>query len=206
MHYLKTLVNDCLVIYPDRHSDDRGAFFELYNEHRYIERFIGLRDLSNPKMDNIATNILECRWLQTNCSVSNRNVVRGIHLASYAKLVTCVLGRVWDVVVDLRVMSPTYLKWFAIDLAHDRNAEPTQIYVPPGCGHGFFSYEDISVVVYQQTGQYDPVNEKCINWRDPTLKIEWPEAPEYILSQKDNEAPYLHNVALAHPIDTTKVF
>ena len=188
MDYKQTEIADCIIIYPKRFPDERGVFFELYNDHRYLENFIHMRDGPGNPLGSI---LIQSKWRQTNCSVSNRHVVRGIHVTPFAKLVTCVLGHVWDVVVDMRKESPTYLKWVGIDLAHDKDVEPTQVYVPPGCGHGFFAYEEGSVLIYQQNGTYDPYVETTIHWRDPTLAIAWPDAEDYIVSRKDELGEYV---------------
>ena len=190
MKYDKTKINDCLVIHLDLYRDKRGMFYESYNHLRYLKTFINTdggpawEGPGNP----IGEQIVQSSWRQTNCSISHKGVVRGIHIAPFAKLVTCVSGYVWDVVVDMRKDSPTYLTWIGVDLMSDY---PKQVYVPPGCGHGFMSFENGSVVTYSQTGLYDPKLETSVNWRDKKLNIYWPRDYDYILSPKDEEAPFI---------------
>jgi len=115
-----------------------------------------------------------------------KNVVRGIHCSPYSKLVTCIKGRIWDVVVDLRKGSPTYLKWRGKELS------PTQqLYIPPRCGHAFISLDEDNIVMYFQGGTWNPKFEMDTNYLDPQINIKWPKAEQYILSDKDRNAPFL---------------
>jgi dTDP-4-dehydrorhamnose 3,5-epimerase len=170
MKFIPTAVEDCVVVRMDRHPDDRGYFQELYEEDKYQHGGI---------LDKV-----EQRWQQVNWSVSKKNVLRGIHCAEYAKLVTCISGRIWDLVVDLRPKSPTFLKHIGVELHPD---EPTQVYVPPGCGHGFVSLEDNSNVVYMQSGRYAKQGELTVMYNEPNLKIEWP-GENHIISVRDAQA------------------
>lgn len=166
----RTNIKDCYVINIKQHVDERGFFTELSNEDTY-------------------STLPLYKFLQTNCSVSSTGVVRGMHIAPFAKLVTCIQGRIFDVAVDMRKESPSYLNVATKELLPLEN----QMYVPSHCAHGFYAFED-SVVVYQQTGTYNPKIEKSINWRDPQLNIPWPEGEEYIVSEKDATAPFLKSL------------
>lgn len=147
------------VLKPEIFYDSRGSFQEIYNESK-----------SQPY-----------QWKQVNCSVSAANVVRGIHRSPYAKLCTCLSGRIWDVVVDLRITSPTYKQWDAAWL------EPgMQIFIPAHCGHGFLSVEDNSRLLYLQDDVYIPDLEEQVHWQNPEINITWPEREFYILSEKDS--------------------
>lgn len=170
MHCEKTKIKDCMVIKPEPHKDDRGVFFELYNARLYLD-------------------CIPNEWRQMNCSVSHEGVMRGIHIVPFAKLISCLHGYVIDVVVDMRKDSPSYLQWIFVDLMG--SDYPTQVYVPPGCGHGFLSVKDNSVITYMQTGCYNPEVESSVNWRDPKIGIKWPQGYKYILSPKDEAAPFL---------------
>lgn len=172
MEIAKTDIKDCVLIQPKHYGDNRGMNVELYNATRYKEAGI------------------DHNWTQSNCSRSNSKVIRGIHVVPFAKLVTCMSGCVYDVVVDTRPDSPTYLKWLGFLL---RPEEMMQVYVPPGCGHGFYSFAQGSVVVYLQSQEYDPKLEKTIIWNDPTIGIEWPKSDNYILSTKDQQAQGIKN-------------
>jgi len=163
MKFIPTDVEHCTVVMMDRYYDNRGFFQELYEQDKYTH---GIELLN---------------WQQTNWSVSNKNVLRGIHVANYAKLVTCVSGKVWDLVVDLRTNSPTFLKHVGVELTPD---EPKQIYVPPGCGHGFVSLEDNSSVVYMQTGRFAKEGELTVMYNEPNLNIQWP-GENHTISERD---------------------
>lgn len=162
--FLETGIIDCFLIHPKRMNDDRGFFQETFEEKKY-------GSLSN------------IRWAQSNWSRSKKNVLRGIHCAKYAKLVNCVRGRIWDVVVDLRSKSPTYKKVFSIEISEE-NA--LQVYVPEGCGHGFLSLEDNSSLFYLQTGLFALYGEET--YRYDSFGIDWPCFGKYILSSRDQEA------------------
>ncbi|MBM7786973.1 dTDP-4-dehydrorhamnose 3,5-epimerase [Tenggerimyces flavus] len=126
---------------------------------------------------------------QANCSVSARGVVRGLHYAdvppSQAKLVTCVRGAVLDVVVDLRVGSPTYRRWEFVEL---NEATRRSVYVGEGLGHGFVSLTDDATVIYLCSSPYTPEREHAVSPFDPDLAIPWPREVEPILSDKDAAA------------------
>jgi dTDP-4-dehydrorhamnose 3,5-epimerase len=174
MKILPTPIAGCHVIHMDRYPDSRGSFVELFNERRYQES-----ELAGP-------------WKQLNCSHSRKNVVRGIHIVPFAKLVTCVKGRVFDVVVDMRPSSATYLRWFGEYLSEE-NA--VQVHVPSHCGHAFMAVEPDSIVVYAQDAEYDPAAETSVHWRDETIGIAWPDADEYLVSAKDQAAPRVQGPA-----------
>jgi len=166
-----TTVNGCLVVECDRHTDHRGFFQELYHdEHSF--------DMALQERPGVPRHY----WAQACWSKSDKNVLRGLHRADYAKLVTCVSGRIFDVIVDLRSGSPTFKKWVGVEL--DGN-NPTQVYVPANCGHGFLALEDGSSVVYLQSGIWRG-RDVNIRYDDPDLAIAWPEA-EYIISEKDRQ-------------------
>ena len=129
--------------------------------------------------------------MQANCSVSARGIVRGIHFADVppgqAKYVTCVSGRVLDVIVDIRVGSPTFGSWTSVVLdSQSRRA----VYLAEGLGHGFASLQDESTVVYLWSEGYDPRREREIHPLDPALGIDW-QIEEPQLSAKDAAAPTL---------------
>ena len=148
----------------DRHVDKRGFFEELYSQ----------KAISN----------FECK--QINCSVSQANIIRGLHITPFAKLVHCVQGSIFDVVADLRVDSPTYLKWFGIELTCDNRLS---LYIPPNCAHGFMAKQDNTIVVYAQTDVYNSKVEKSVFFADPKLNISWPFSKHLTISKKDFMAP-----------------
>ena len=167
-------------ITPVQHGDPRGFFMEWF------------------RVDHLAADLGHPFQLaQGNMSVSARGVVRGIHFAdvppSQAKYVTCVQGAVLDVVVDIRVGSPTFGQWDAVRLdTEDRRA----VYVSEGLGHGFCALTDDATLLYLCSATYNPEREHGINPLDPRLGIEWPtDTP--LVSQKDADAPTLAEAAEA---------
>lgn len=176
MELIETTIKDCVVLVPDRFLDARGSFEELYNEDRYGEA-LRARGIELPR-----------EWRQVNLSSSRRNVVRGLHIAPFAKLVTCVRGEVYDVVVDCRGPSPRSWQWTGTKLSETNRQ---QVYVPAGCAHGFMALGEDNLVIYQQTATFNPKLERSFHWRDNGLGIEWPPADEYIVSAKDQQAPPL---------------
>lgn len=175
-------------ITPALHGDSRGLFFEWLTD-RGFTGFAGHR--------------LDVR--QANCSVSSAGVLRGLHFAqlppSQAKYVTCVSGAVFDVVVDIRVGSPTFGQWDSVLL--DDSARRT-IYISEGLGHGFLALQDNSTVMYLCSAEYNPQREHTIRATDPGLAIDWPlvdgAAPS--LSDRDAAAPSLDEVRAAGLLPT----
>ncbi|MBV8197992.1 MAG: dTDP-4-dehydrorhamnose 3,5-epimerase [Candidatus Eremiobacteraeota bacterium] len=160
-----------LMLTPKAFADERGFFKETYSLRRYRE--CGITD----------------EFVQDNLSLSRRNVLRGLHGdARLAKLVEVIRGSAFDVVVDIRPESATYLRWHASTLSA-RGGE--QIYIPRGFLHGFLALEDDTMVVYKQTAPYDPAAEFSIAWNDPDLAIGWPLQGTPILSGRDAASPTL---------------
>jgi len=152
--------------------DDRGFFMESYQEERFTK--LGL----------------ENRFVQDNCSRSTPGVIRGLHYQSnpnQGKLVGVIRGKVWDVVVDIRSKSPTFGKWFGIEL---NDLEGKLLWVPPGFAHGFCVHgnEDASVM-YKVDQFYSPSGEGGIRFDDPELGIKWPTDRKPIVSDKDRALP-----------------
>ncbi|ATO14733.1 dTDP-4-dehydrorhamnose 3,5-epimerase [Micromonospora sp. WMMA2032] len=161
-------------ITPRQHGDSRGLFLEWY-------RFDHLADAVGHPL----------RLAQGNLSVSARGVVRGIHFADVppgqAKYVTCVRGAVVDVIVDVRVGSPTFGRWEAVRLDDvDRRA----VYLSEGLGHGFCALTDDATLSYLCSTTYDPTVERAVHPLDPELAIDWP-AGTPLLSDRDAAAPSL---------------
>lgn len=173
-------------ISPRLHTDSRGAFFEWYTDADFAA-FAGHR--------------LDMR--QANCSVSAAGVLRGLHYAqvppSQAKYVTCPRGKVLDVVVDIRVGSPTFGRWDSVVL-DDR--EHRSVYLSEGLGHAFLAMEDDSTVMYLCSAPYSPEREHTINALDPALGIEWRTDDKLILSDRDRDAPTLAEVKAAGLLPT----
>lgn len=131
-------------------------------------------------------------FTQINTSVTcARGTVRGMHFqhapAAEAKLIRCIGGRVFDVALDLRAGSPTFLRWFAIELAADEEA---QVFIPEGCAHGFQALDDDARMLYMHTRAWSPAHEGHVNPLDPRAGIRWPLPPQ-ALSTRDRDAPLL---------------
>ena len=173
-------------ITPQLHRDSRGLFFEWLTDGGFTE-FAGHR--------------LDVR--QANCSVSGAGVLRGLHFAqlppSQAKYVTCLSGSVFDVVVDVRVGSPTFGRWDAVTL-DDRSHK--SVYISEGLAHGFVALQDNSTVMYLCSAEYSPGREHTIAATDPALAIEWPSGHQIVISDRDAAAPSLDEVRTAGLLPT----
>lgn len=168
-------VPDSFVFTPRQHPDDRGVFLE------YFKRDVLAEAVGHP-----------LALAQANCSVSSRGSVRGLHFAQVppgqAKYVTCVSGAGLDVVVDIRVGSPTFGAWDSVVLDEtDRRA----VYVAEGLGHAFLALSDRATLLYLCSEGYNPGREHGVNPLDPALGITWPDDVTPLLSPKDAAAPTL---------------
>jgi len=164
-----------ILIEPDVHGDARGFFVETYRASAFAERGI-VHD-----------------WVQDNHSRSARGVLRGLHFAvdpGQAKLVRCARGSIRDIVVDLRVGSPTFGQWQAAVLDDVSHA---QLYVPVGFAHGFVVTSDVADVVYKCSAYYDGAKERSLAWDDPEVGIEWGVA-DPLVSDRDRSAPRLAEI------------
>ena len=174
MRFIKTSVNDLFIIEPKIFSDNRGWFSESYNQEVFSK------------------NGVDVIFIQDNHSFSARKgVLRGLHFQNnpnaQTKLVRCIAGRIWDVAVDLRKSSNTYLKWFGIELTAENHR---MLLVPRGFAHGFITLEDNSEVQYKVDNIYDKTADRSIKYNDPLIGIKWPEI-QSVLSDKDSNAPFL---------------
>ena len=157
-----------LLLEPQVFEDGRGFFFESFNARHF-------RDATGVDPD----------FVQDNHSRSTRNVVRGLHYqvgVPQGKLVRVVAGSVFDVVVDLRAASPTFGRWIGTELSADNRR---QLWVPPGCAHGFVTTSDAAECLYKTTEYWSPAHERTLLWNDPALAIAWPLTGEAVLSAKD---------------------
>ncbi|RCS57413.1 dTDP-4-dehydrorhamnose 3,5-epimerase [Parvibium lacunae] len=168
-----------LIFYPEEHVDHRGALREVYRQ-----------DVVDEHLAYDARFVMEVQ------STSTKGVLRGLHYQieqPQAKLVRVLAGSIYDVVVDLRLASPSYGKWVGLNASADNGM---QIYVPAGCAHGFLCLEEATTVLYKVSQYRDPDYERIIRWDDPLLAIHWPvgisaAVAEPILSLRDQQAPYL---------------
>jgi len=168
LNVIETSLPGVIVLEPRCFRDERGFFFETYNEA------------------SMARLGLPTEWKQDNFSLSKRNVVRGIHYQigePQGKLVRVVVGAALDVVVDLRRSSPTFGQHTTIELSGDGSR---MVWIPEGFGHGFSALTDTVALSYKVTDYYSPKAERTVLWNDPALGIDWGVSEnEAILSAKD---------------------
>ena len=166
MQVIETALPGVMIVEPVVHRDSRGFFLETFHAAKY------------------AAAGVPTTFVQDNHSKSVRNTLRGLHLQlqkPQGKLVRSVEGDIWDVVVDVRRGSPTFGQWVG-EILTASNFK--QIYVPPGCAHGFCVLSDVAQVEYKCTEFYDPADETGIAFDDPLLDISWPIA-DPVLSERD---------------------
>jgi len=167
LEVVQTGISDLILIKPKVYKDPRGFFLETFQKKRYHSAGIFVD------------------FVQDNLSASTKGVLRGLHFQTQNaqdKLVSVVLGEVYDVAVDLRRNSPTFKKWFGCILS-DINHH--QFFVPKGFAHGFYVLSEKAIFQYKCSDYYYPKYESGIMWNDPTLSITWPLNAEPILSDKD---------------------
>lgn len=166
MRVLDTPLPELILLEPDLYRDPRGMFWEVFREERY--KTLGIHG----------------PFVQDNFSWSVRHTLRGLHYQlrhPQGKLVTVVQGSVYDVAVDIRRGSPSFGRWYGVELS-DQNMR--QLYIPPGFAHGFCVLSETAGFFYKCTDVYQPGDERGILWNDPALNIPWPTASP-LLSPKD---------------------
>lgn len=173
MQTIETGLPGLIIIKPKVFEDNRGYFFESFNKKRFTNQ------------------ALEYDFVQDNESLSTYGIIRGLHyqLAPYAqtKLMRVIYGKIYDVAVDLRENSPTYRQWYGKELSSE-NKE--QLLIPQGFAHGFSVLSDKAIVFYKCNNFYQPESERGINYKDPTLNIDWQVDPDQaIVSAKDKVLP-----------------
>jgi dTDP-4-dehydrorhamnose 3,5-epimerase len=169
MKIINTSIDDLLILEPTIYKDERGFFMETYRK------------------ETLSSYGIEKEFVQDNHSQSSKGVLRGLHFQrspkSQGKLVRVTKGEVFDVAVDLRKNSTTYLKWEGVILSEENRK---QLYVPEGFAHGFYVMSKTAEFIYKCTDTYAPEYEDGIMWNDPIININWPDG-EKILSEKDIE-------------------
>ncbi len=168
MRATPTAIADVQVIEPKVFTDERGFFFESFNERAFAR----------------ATGVA-AKFVQDNHSRSVKNTLRGLHYQiqqPQGKLVRVVAGEVFDVVVDLRRSSPTFGKWEGHRLSAENKI---MLWIPPGLAHGFSVLSDYADFLYKTTDYWVPQHERTLLWNDPDLAIAWPLAGDPIMAAKD---------------------
>ena len=156
-----------VVCVPDAYPDSRGWFSEIFHAQRYWNEG-GIKSV----------------FVQDNRSRSSKGVLRGLHYQlrkPQAKLVSCTLGAIWDVAVDIRRGSPHYGRWFGVELSAENRK---QLYIPEGFAHGFCVLSDFAEIMYKCSDFYDPKDDRGVLWSDPDIAVAWPVA-DPVLSPKD---------------------
>jgi dTDP-4-dehydrorhamnose 3,5-epimerase len=170
MNVIPTAIPDVLILEPKIFGDDRGFFFESFNEKVFREK----------------TGV-EVNFVQDNHSKSVKNVLRGLHYQLFqpqGKLVRVITGAILDIAVDIRQNSPTFSQWVGVTLSEENKQ---QLWIPPGFAHGFLVLSEGAEVLYKATDYYFPQGDRCIIWNDPDLKIDWNLKENPILSTKDQQ-------------------
>lgn len=174
MKVIPTELPDVVLIEPQVFGDDRGFFYESYNEKVWLDK-VGISK----------------HFVQDNHSRSAKNILRGLHYQiqqPQGKLVRVVVGSVFDVAVDLRKGSKKFGQWIGIHLTAESKQ---QLWIPAGFAHGFLVLSEYAEFLYKTTDYYAPQHERCILWNDADLAIAWPIAEEPVLSNKDRAGKLL---------------
>lgn len=176
--FTKLEIDGLVVVEPRVFGDDRGFFLESY------------------KKSEFASNGISEDFVQDNHSLSKKGVIRGLHYQhnprAQGKLVRVVKGAVWDVAVDIRKSSKTFLKWIALELSEENNK---MFYIPAGFAHGFAALTDNVHLMYKCTNEYDAKLDAGIMWNDPQIALKWPvENP--VVSDKDKQLPLLKDAKI----------
>jgi len=165
-------IDGLMVFEPRVFADERGAFFESFNEARF-------RDATG----------FTGNFVQDNHSISHKGVLRGLHYQvpphAQGKLVRVVAGAAFDVAVDIREGSPTFGRWAGVELSA---ANHKQLWIPAGFAHGFLALEDGTEFLYKTTDFWHAASERSIRWDDPSIGIAWPLEGDPVVSEKDQKA------------------
>src|SRR5438105_9848201 len=180
MIFKPTAVHGAFVIEPDRFDDDRGFFSKIW-------------DVKEFQQHGLSTD-----FAQFNLAFNHRKgTLRGIHYQAApheeVKLVRCTRGAVWDVIVDLRPKSPTYLRWSVVELTEDNYRTYS---LPKGCAHGYITLTDRAEVTYNVSTAYAPQSARGVRWNDPAFAIQWPAQP-LVINQRDATYPDYEPAAVA---------
>jgi dTDP-4-dehydrorhamnose 3,5-epimerase len=179
MRQIQTRLRGPLLLEATVHGDERGFFLETFRHSVLAE--LGF-DLA---------------WVQDNHSRSRRGIVRGMHFQpGMAKLVRCARGAIFDVVLDVRVGSPSFGQWEGYELS---DVNHRQFLCPDGFAHGFCVLSEVADVVYKTSAYWDPEREGAVAHDDPTVGIQWPDGLELIASAKDAAAPHLAEITDSLP-------
>jgi len=180
MKFTETPLRGSYLVELEPIADDRGFFSRYYCEKEFADQG------------------LNTHWSQVNNSMSNeKGTLRGLHFQrpphSEVKLVRCIQGAIWDVIVDLRAGSDSFGNWFGVELTASNR---TMMYVPKGFAHGFISLLPNSEIIYLVSDPYCPEAEETLFWKDKSIAIEWPIVPEKISNKDRNGVTFSVNIAI----------
>jgi dTDP-4-dehydrorhamnose 3,5-epimerase len=175
MRFCETPLAGAFVIELERREDERGFFARCWCQ------------------DEFAAHGIDTAWVQSNVSFNHHaGTLRGLHYQAEPhgedKLVRCTMGAAYDVLVDLRPGSPTYARWFAVELTADNRR---MVYIPRGLAHGFQTLVDHTELHYLMSTTFRPESARGVRWDDPALGIPWPDCPHRIISPRDQNFPDL---------------
>lgn len=176
MNVIQTNLPEVLVIEPRIFGDDRGFFYESFNAKKFAE-----------------ISGIETSFVQDNHSLSAKNVLRGLHYQirqPQGKLVRVVAGEVFDVAVDIRKSSPRFGQWCGVSLSAENKR---QMWIPAGFAHGFIVLSESAEFLYKTTDYWAPEHERCLQWDDPAIGIQWPLQGVPVMSAKDQQGQLLVN-------------
>ena len=178
MKFTPTILPDVVLVEPARFGDERGWFMETWHAEKFAQ--VGI----------------DSRWVQDNHSFSAEpGTLRGLHYQkpphAQAKLIRCTRGAIWDVAVDFRKDSPTFLRHVGVRIDA---VSMHQLFVPTGFLHGFVTLESDTEVQYKCSAGYEPEADAAVRWDDPDIAVRWPLETAPTLSRKDAEAPFLSSV------------
>jgi len=170
MKFIETPLEGSFIIEIEKNEDNRGFFARTFDKKSFIKL-------------NLETELFQC-----NVSFNKKSgTLRGMHYQKHPyeeiKIVRCTKGKIFDVIIDLRIDSNSYKKWFGIELTAENHK---MVYVPKGFAHGFLTLEDESEVFYQMSDCYMPDSASGIHWNDDSIGIKWPRTPSVISSQDDS--------------------
>lgn len=173
MKFNKTAILGAYIIELEKVGDGRGFFARAWCQKEFREH-------------DLVTQFVQC-----NLSFNKRgNTLRGMHYQSApleeVKLVRCTRGAIFDVIIDLRPESSTFLKWIGVELTSDNY---NMLYIPEGFAHGYLTLTEEAEVFYQVSQFYSPGHERGVRWNDPVFKIDWPIDGDLVISEKDNNWP-----------------
>ena len=171
MPFINTPIAGLQIFEPRRFEDERGYFYESYNDRTFLEQ-----------------GGIDCRFVQDNQAASTRGVLRGLHFQSgsyaQAKLVRCIQGSVFDVAVDIRPNSPTLHQWFGLELSAENHR---QLFVPRGFAHGYLVLSETAIFAYKCDNYYSKAAEGGLRYNDPAIGVEWPTlACDFIVNERDS--------------------